>query len=329
MQGLLGYIIRRLLWLPVVLFAVSFFTFTIARFGPGDPVTVLAGQHRDPEAFERIRDELGLDEPFYEQYAIYMTNVLQGDFGESITIYQGRPVLEIIWPRMLVSLQYGIIALIIGFTVGTAVGIFSALRQGTWMDPFAIGSFLFFQSIPVLVTVPFLVLIFVVRLGWLPAVGWGGPDVDIGDQTISLGIFSRHIILPVIALSLPAIAGVARLVRATTLQVLGEDYVRTSRAKGLRERTVIFQHVARNALLPLVTIVGLSLVTLLEGAFFVETILGIPGIGRLGFDAVNSRDFDIILALVLIVSTAFILANLLIDIAYTFIDPRIRYERGR
>lgn len=329
MQGLLGYIIRRLLWLPVVLIAVSFFTFTIARFGPGDPVTVLAGQHRDPEAFERIRQELGLDEPFYEQYAIYMKNVLQGDFGESVTIYQGRPVLDIIWPRMLVSLQYGIIALIIGFTVGTAVGIFSALRQGTWMDPFAIGSFLFFQSIPVLVTVPFLVLIFVVRLGWLPAAGWGGPELDVGEQTISLGIFSRHIILPVIALSLPAIAGVARLVRATTLQVLGEDYVRTARAKGLRERTVVGQHVARNALLPLVTIIGLSLVTLLEGAFFVETILGIPGIGLLGFEAVNSRDYDIILALVLIVSTTFILANLLIDISYTFIDPRIRYERGR
>ncbi len=327
MQGLLGYIVRRLLWLPVVLIAVSFFTFTIARFGPGDPVTVLAGQHRDPEAFERIRQELGLDKPFYQQYYIYMTNVLQGDLGESVTLYTGRPVWDIIWPRMLVSLQPGIIALFIGFTVGTAVGIFSALRQGTWMDPFAIGSFLLLQSIPVLVSVPFLVLIFVVKLGWLPAVGWGGPEVDVGPQNISLGIFSRHIILPVIALSLPGIAGVARLVRATTLQVLGEDYVRTARAKGLRERTVVLQHVSRNALLPLITIIGLSMVTLLEGAFFTETILGIPGIGRLGFQAATSRDYDVILALVLIVSTTFILANLLIDIAYTFIDPRIRYDQ--
>lgn len=328
MQGLLGYIIRRLLWLPVVLIVVSFFTFTIARFGPGDPVTVLAGQHRDPEAFERLRKELGLDKPFYQQYYIYMSNVLQGDLGRTVTIPpQGAAVRDVIWPKMLVSLQPGIIALFIGFTVGTAVGIFSALRQGTWMDPFVIGSFLLFQSIPVLVSVPFLVLIFVVKLGWLPAVGWGGPEVDVGPQNISLGIFSRHIILPVIALSLPGIAGVARLVRATTLQVLGEDYVRTARAKGLRERTVILQHVSRNALLPLITIIGLSMVTLLEGAFFTETILGIPGIGRLGFQAATSRDYDVILALVLIVSTTFIIANLLIDIAYTFIDPRIRYDR--
>ena len=328
MQGLLGYIIRRLLWLPVVLIVVSFFTFTIARFGPGDPVTVLAGQHRDPEAFERLRKELGLDKPFYQQYYIYMSNVLQGDLGRTVTIPpQGAAVRDVIWPKMLVSLQPGIIALFIGFTVGTAVGIFSALRQGTWMDPFVIGSFLLFQSIPVLVSVPFLVLIFVVKLGWLPAVGWGGPEVDVGPQNISLGIFSRHIILPVIALSLPGIAGVARLVRATTLQVLGEDYVRTARAKGLRERTVILQHVSRNALLPLITIIGLSMVTLLEGAFFTETILGIPGIGRLGFQAATSRDYDVILALVLIVSTTFIIANLLIDIAYTFIDPRIRYDQ--
>jgi ABC-type dipeptide/oligopeptide/nickel transport system permease component len=327
MQGLVGYLLRRLLWLPVILFAVSFIAFTITRFGPGDPVDVLAGQRRDEEVIERIREERGLDKPFYEQYGIYMRDLLtEGDFGESVTIYRDVPVWDIIWPRMLVSMQPGLVALVIAFTLGTAVGIFAALRQGTWLDPFSIGSFLLFQSVPVLVTLPLLVLLFVVELGWLPATGWGGPTVDVGPQEISLGIFSKHIILPSLVLSLPGVAGVARLVRATTLSVLGEDYVRTARAKGLTEFTVVTRHVARNSLLPLVTVIGLSLITLLEGAFFTETILGIPGIGRLGFEAAQSRDYDIILALVLILAFAFVVANIITDIAYTFIDPRIRYE---
>jgi len=330
MQGLLAYTLRRLLWAPVILLIVSFFAFTITRFGPGDPVTILAGQHRDEETFARIRKERGLDKPFYEQYYIYMKNLItEGDFGESVTIYRGVDVWDIIWPRILVSMQPGIVALVVAFSVGTTVGIYAALRQGTWLDPLSISSFLFFQSIPVLVSLPFLMLIFIVKLHWLPAIGWGGPEIDVGPQEISLGIFSKHIILPALVLSLPGIAGIARLVRATTLSVLGEDYVRTARAKGLREYTVVSRHVARNALLPLVTIVGLSLITLLEGAFFTETILGIPGIGRLGFQAAQSRDYDVILALVLILAAAFVLANLIIDIAYTFIDPRIRYEEQR
>ena len=330
MEGLLAYTIRRLLWAPVILFIVSFFAFSITRLGPVDTVDVLAGPRADEEAKERVRQELNLDKPIYQQYGIYMKGLItRRDFGESQTIYRGTDVWDIIWPRILVSMQPGIIALVIAFSLGTAVGVFAALRQGTWMDPLAISSFLFLQSIPVLVSLPFLVLIFVVKLGWLPAIGWGGPAIDVGPQEVSLGIFSRHIILPALVLSLPGVAGVARLVRATTLAVLGEDYVRTARAKGLPELQVIGRHVLRNALLPLVTVIGLSLTTLLEGAFFVELILGIPGIGQLGFQAAQSRDYDIILALVLIVATAFIIANIITDVAYTFIDPRIRFGEQR
>ncbi|MEX0786355.1 MAG: ABC transporter permease, partial [Dehalococcoidia bacterium] len=163
MQGLLGYTIRRLLWAPVILLFVSFFAFTITRFGPGDPITILAGQHSDPETIERIKEDRGLDKPFYTQYVIYMKNLLtEGDFGESVTIYRGTDVWDIIWPRMLVSMQPGLVALIIAFSMGTFVGIYAALRQGTWIDPLSISSFLLFQSIPVLVSLPFLVLIFVV-----------------------------------------------------------------------------------------------------------------------------------------------------------------------
>lgn len=327
MQGMLGYTLRRLLWAPLILLAVSFILFTITRYGPGDPISVLGGQYRDPEAFARVRAEKGLDKPVLEQYGIYLKNLLRGDLGESISIYRGVAVWDIIWPKILVSGQMGLVALVIAFALGIPVGIYAALRQGTWVDPFSISTFLFFQSIPALVAVPFLLLIFALKLDWLPAGGWGGPTVEIAGHDVAIGILSRHIVIPALALSLPSVAGIARLTRATTLAVLGEDYVRAARAKGLSEFTVVSRHVARNALLPLVTVVGLSLVTLVEGAFFTETILGIPGIGRLAFDSVTSRDYDIILALALIVGTAFVVANILIDIAYTFIDPRIRYER--
>ncbi|MCI0777316.1 MAG: ABC transporter permease [Chloroflexi bacterium] len=326
MQGLLAYTIQRLLWAPVILLVVSFFAFALTRLGPVDSVDVLAGPRADDAAKDRVRQELHLDDSIFEQYGIYMKNLLtEGDFGESVTIYRGVPVWDIIWPRMLVSVQFGAVALFFAFSVGTLVGVFAALRQGTWLDPLSISSFLFFQSIPVLVSLPFLVLIFVVKLGWLPAVGWGGPEVDIGPQEIALGIFSKHIILPALVLSLPGVAGVARLVRATTLSVLDEDYVRTARAKGLPELQVVSRHVVRNSLLPLVTVIGLSLTTLIEGAFFVELILGIPGIGQLGFQAAQSRDYDVILALVLVIAAAFIFINIVTDIAYTVIDPRIRF----
>lgn len=329
---MLAYLIRRLLWAPVIIFAASFFIIVLTRYGPSDPVTVAAGQRVDEETIERIKDERGLNDPIYEQYFTYMRKVVtNGDFGESYTIYRGRPVMEVLWPRMMVSLQPGLVALVIAFGVGIAVGLLAALKQGTWIDPSAIGSFLLFQSIPALVSVPFMVLILGTKLHLLPTSGWEGPRVDFGPgDDYALGIFSSYIIIPAIALSLPGIAGVARLVRATTLSIMGEDYVRAARAKGLSEFTVVTQHVARNAMLPLVTVIGLAMATLLEGAFFTEQILGIPGIGELSFRAVRSRDWDLITAIGIIGATTFIVAALVVDLIYPLVDPRVTYtEQGR
>lgn len=335
MQGLAPYLIRRLLWLPFLLLIVSFLSFTIVRFGPGDPIRIAMGQHRDPETLERVRREKGLDKPIIElraglaregeqltdcfpvapfprfcgQYPIYMLKLLQGDLGESLR-YRGEPVRDLILPRLWTSIQINAMALLITFGVGIPAGIYMALRQGSWIDPFIMIVLLLPPSIPFMVSVPLLLLVFSLKLHLLPA-GWNG-------------VYSTSVIIPVLALSIPSIFYVARLMRANTLAVLGEDYVRTARAKGLSEFTVMSRHVARNALLPLITVIGLSLVGLLEGSFIAETLLGIPGIGRLAFESITGRDYDVILALTLLVATAFIVANILIDITYTVIDPRIR-----
>jgi ABC-type dipeptide/oligopeptide/nickel transport system permease component len=316
MDGLAGYILRRLLFLPLTLLVVSFATFYITRWGPGDPISVYSGQYRDEEAFARVRHRYGLDKPVIEQYGIYVQRVvLHGDFGVSFR-FRDRSIPDVIGPKIWVSARLGVYAFILTFLIGIPAGVFAAVKQGSWLDPFVIGVFLFLHSIPVLVMVPVLVLVFAAKLHWLPA---GGFD----------GVFSTSMILPTVALSLPGIAGVARLARATTLGTLNEDFVRTARAKGLDEMTIMTRHIARNSLVPVMTtVIGLSLVGLIEGALFTETLLGIPGIGRFMFESVNGRDYNVVLAVVLMGTTAFVFANLLVDLALIVIDPRVRAGRG-
>jgi ABC-type dipeptide/oligopeptide/nickel transport system permease component len=328
MDARTAYILRRLLWVPVILVFVSFVTFALARFGPGDPVRVAAGNFRDEEAFERIRAARGLDKPIHEQYLIYMEGVVTRlDFGESFR-YRDFSVNEILFPAMWRSMQYNAIALSITLIIGIPLGIFAAKRQGTWADPASISSFLLLQSVPSLVIVPFALLFFALRLGWLPASGWPADcNVQVGflpESYQCIGVLSTEAIIPILVLSLPGIAIWGRFTRAFTLDVMREDYVRTARSKGLSEFTVMTRHVLRNAMLPLSTIVAYSLVGLIEGAFFVETLLGIPGVGRLSFESIGGRDYDMIMAIVLIGSTVFIIATILIDLMYTVIDPRIR-----
>lgn len=323
MPGLAAYIVRRLLILPVILFVVSFATFTLGRYAPGDYVQIQAGPRATPETIERIREERGLNDPVYEQYVRYLGNILRGDFGQSV-IYRGVEVEDVIFPRLWVTVQYNFVVLILTFAIGIPVGTWAATKRGTFLDPLSIGTFLMFASVPVVVSIPVLQWLFAVKLGWLPTGGWEVREFF----GIEIGIFSKQAILPVVILTLPGVAGIARYMRAQVLEVLDQDYVRTAHAKGLDARVVVRRHVVRNALLPVTTILGFELAALLSGSIFVETFLGIPGIGRYAFESVGSRDYDSIMAIVIVGSAAFVLANLLVDMAYGFIDPRIRLSGG-
>jgi ABC-type dipeptide/oligopeptide/nickel transport system permease component len=318
-QGLAGYILRRLLLVPLILLVVSIVTFALGRFAPSDYVEIQAGPRARPETIERIKEERGLNDPVYEQYVRYMGNVLQGDFGESVR-YRGVPVEDVILPRLWTTLQYNIVVMVLTFAIGIPVGTWAALRRGTWLDPLPIGVFVLFASVPVLVSVPFLQWLFAVKLGWLPSGGWNEREI----LGIEIGVLSAEAILPIMAMTLVSVAGLARYMRAQVLDVLDQDFVRTARAKGLNEYPVITRHVVRNALLPIATLMGFEIASLFGGSIILETLLGIPGIGLYAFESIGARDYDSIMAIVLLGALVFQLAMLVTDIAYGIIDPRIR-----
>lgn len=324
-----AYIARRLLWLPVILFIVSFIAFTLTRFGPGDPVAVAAGQIRDPVVLERVRAERGLDKSVVEQYWRWASRAVRGDFGESFQ-QQGFTVGELIYPKMWISAQLGIVAIVIVFGVGIPLGLLAARLSGTWLDPLIIGGLLSLRAIPSLVLIPPLIWLFAVQLDLLPSGGWGGGLIDIYwiGGVLAVPIPDPHIYIPLVAFTLPGFAGVARLVRVTALEVQREDFIRTARAKGLSESAVTWRHVFPNSMLPLITVVGFALASVLEGAFFVEILYGIPGIAQFTLQAALRRDYDVIMATTVIFAGVFIVMNLVVDIAYGFVDPRIRLGGG-
>ncbi|MBO20003.1 MAG: peptide ABC transporter [Chloroflexi bacterium] len=304
------YIARRLAWLPVILLIVSFITFALGRYGPGDPVEVLMGQYADETAVERIREQRGFNDPVVVQYGRYLANVVQGDFGESFK-YRGRTVSELLRKKMWVSAQLNIAALLLSVSVGVPLGLFAAHRQGTGWDTGTVAATLLGQSIPVFLTAPVLLLVFALKLDILPTHGWGG-------------FFDTRIILPAIAMGVPGVAIITRLTRASTLDVISQDYIRTARAKGLPESVVQRRHVLRNALIPVVTTLGFSLAGLAFTSFIVERFFGIPGIGNLFIESIFARDFPIINAVIIIGTTLFVMANLIVDLIYPCLDPRIR-----
>ncbi|MCA9844198.1 MAG: ABC transporter permease [Dehalococcoidia bacterium] len=318
--GLLGYTIRRLLWAVPVLFAVSVIVFMILRAAPGDPVDALLGQRYTEQTAEAVRRKYGYDDPIPIQYWKYMTNLAKGDLGVS-TRHQDFSVSEVIWPKIVVSSRLGAIALVMTFLVGIPVGIYAALARGTPLDPLTIGFWLALDAFPAFVTIPLLQWLFAVELGWVSS-QWD-TEAPLG------GLLSVDALLPIAVMSIPGIAGVARFMRASIISVMTEDYVRTARAKGLLERTVVVTHITRNAMLPMVTVIGLSLPGIAAGALFVELLFGVPGIASEALAAVRAPDFDVIMGLVLFGSTLFVLANILVDISYALIDPRVRVGSAR
>jgi len=306
------YIARRMLWVPVIIFAASLMTFSLGRFGPGDPVEVILGVRYEQRAADNIRAQLGLDRPFHVQYADYMWGVVRGDFGESYR-HRDHSVSSLLFPKFLVSFQVNLAAMIVSLGLGLPLGFWVAHKQGQWMDPMTVGIALFLMSIPVMVTIPATLWVLCLKWGVVPCSGWGG-------------LFDLRIIVPALTLGIPGIAGLARLMRASTLDVMGQDFIRTAKSKGLSSFTVDTRHLLKNAMIPIVTVLSFSLAGMFTTSFIVESILGIPGVGQFTIDAVFNRDYPIIMAMTILASAAFVFANLLADIAYAFIDPRIRYQ---
>ena len=304
------YVFSRLAWLPVILLIVSFITFALGRFGPGDPVEILMGQYNDEQVIERIREQRGFNDPIFVQYGRYIKDVVRGDFGESFK-YRGRTVSELLKKKMWVSAQLNIAAISLSLVVGIPLGLFAALRQGTLWDTGTVAFTLLGQSIPVFLTAPVVLLVFALKLDILPTHGWGG-------------LFDTRVILPAAVMGVPGIAIITRLTRASTLEVISQDYIRTARAKGLSEFTVQRRHVLRNAMIPVITMLGFSLAGIAFTSFIVERFFGIPGIGNLFIESIFARDFPIINAVIIIGTTMFVAANLIVDLIYPWLDPRIR-----
>jgi len=313
--GVLPFVIRRLLAAIPVLLVVSAATFFIGRYAPGDPVTVRAGPRASEEQIERVKESLGLNDPVPVQYVRYMGKLLRGDLGESY-MRPGFTVWEIMKPKIWVSLQLSLIPFFLVYLLGIAIGIYMALRRGHWQDPTATISLLLVSAVPSFVLIPALQWLFALKLGWLPVGGWDG-------------IFSKRIIMPTIVMTIPGVVGIARLTRISVIQVLGEDFIRTARAKGLPGWTVVGRHTLRNALLPLTNGIIAGLIFLYSGSLFVETLFGIPGINREALGSIGSRDYDFFMAITMIGATGFVVANILTDIMYSIVDPRIRLTGGR
>ncbi|MFQ5595346.1 MAG: ABC transporter permease [Anaerolineae bacterium] len=304
------YLFRRLLWLPVLLAIVILITYALGLYGPGDPVKIAMGQRYDPETAARVRHELGLDRPFFIQYSGYVWGLLHGDLGESIK-YR-RPVIDLVKSRLWISFQLNAAALALGILIGIPLGVTAAVKHHTWLDYTIVTGTVAGISVPTFVTAPILLWFLAARFRILPPGGWDG-------------LFSSRAIMPIAVMSTGVIAVFVRQTRANMLEVIGQDFVRTARSKGLSEQAVVMVHALRNALIPLFTIFGLMVGGLVGGTFIAEVIFGIPGIGRLAVESFFARDYPVIVALTILIATAYALANLLVDMGYSVIDPRIRY----
>ena len=311
-----GFLLQRLLATIPVLGIVALIVFLILRLSPGDPAVVLAGDVATPEDIEKIRRHLGLDRPLLEQFFTWLGQLLTGDFG--VSIVSQTPVLRMIGERLEPTLALSLTTIVFAVVVAIPLGLLAAWNHGTWIDRLVMGLSVLGFSVPVFVVGYLWIWGVSMNLRWLPVQGY----VPIGQNFWG---FAERLILPTLTLSLVYIALIARITRASVLEVLGEDYIRTARAKGVPNRRLLFRHALRNAAIPVVTIIGIGMALLISGVVITESVFNLPGLGRLTVDAILGRDYPVIQAVILVFSAVYVVINLLIDLAYAFLDPRIRY----
>jgi peptide/nickel transport system permease protein len=319
------FLFRRLLQFIPLLIGISLVSFFVIHLAPGDPTNLFIDPSVKPEELVRLRANYGLDQPVIVQYFYWLKNVLRGDFGSSF--FTGRPVIAEIGERLPATLLLMVSSLFLTLLITIPLGVYSAVKKGKFFDQFFTVFSFAGMAIPSFWLGLMLMLLFAVELKWFPAVGM--MSYQLKDAPVLVHAFDvlRHMFLPLLTMTILSLAGMSRYQRAAMLEVLKEDYIRTARAKGLPERVVIFKHALRNALIPTVTILGLSLPELFSGAFIIETIFAWPGMGRLGVQAVFSRNYPVIMGVVMLSAVLIVVGNLLADVGYALVDPRIRYGK--
>lgn len=310
---MLSYVIRRVSLIVPSLLVISFITFSLGFYGPGDPVRVLMGENwNDEETYQVLRHQYGLDRPFLVQYLDYVSKIPQFDFGRSIL--RRMPVRDMLGSAFVVTAQLGVLAVFLLAILGIGLGVLAALRQNTWLDYIIVSGGIVLHSIPVFVLAPGLMILFVINLKLMDTPsGWDG-------------IVSPKVILPVLLLTAGPLIVVIRQTRASVLDILSNDYVRTARAKGLPQRLVIVRHILKNALIPVLTTLGVVANFILIGSVFIESIFSIPGFGQTFFSALKARDYPVLMGTTLLSALVILLVNLLVDLAYVWLDPRVQLE---
>jgi len=311
-----AYLVRRLLATIPVMAVVAVFVFGLLHLTPGDPASIIAGDYATAEDIARIHKQLGLDRPLHVQFVAWIGRVLTGDLGTSI--FSRLPVARLIRQRLEPTIVLSITTLIIAVALAVPLGVLAAWRAGTWLDRGVMGFAVFGFSVPVFVLGYLLIYLFAIRLDWLPVQGYVSLDRGLWPCL-------RSLLLPSFALGIIYMALIARITRASVLEVLTQDYIRTAEAKGLAPLAVLLSHALKNASVPIVTIIGVGLTLVIGGVVVTESVFAIPGVGRLTVDAILRRDYPIIQGVILVFSGVYVLVNLLIDVSYTFLDPRIRY----
>jgi peptide/nickel transport system permease protein len=313
---MLAYLARRLLATIPVMAIVAVLVFSMLRLTPGDPASIIAGAAATSQDIVDIRARLGLDRSIVSQFFLWIGNVLSGNLGESF--FFKKPVAELVADRIGPTLALATTTIVFSVIVAVPLGVLAAWKQGRWIDRLVMGFSVLGFSVPVFVVGYVLIYVFAIELSWLPVQGY---------QPIGEGFwgFLQRLILPSLTLSVIYIALIARIARTSVIEVLGEDYIRTARAKGLTDRVVLMKHALRNAAVPIVTVIGIGVALLIGGVVVTESVFSIPGLGRLTVDAVLARDYPTVQAVILLFSVVYVVLNLLVDVAYTLLDPRIRY----